>query len=219
MNEHVAKSKIEGVDPSDQEDQQFGRSDPPEGAAGAAQAQARATSCMSSSRPSAASSSRPTIPSTRKAMEIARRAFRTNIADTLQGDGEVTEPEWLDARRSSLDVHAEQLAMFGGADGRARRSACSNLRSARPVNKLAYDETRSCRRSRRPMRFGIARNHPFVDGNKRTRFASIIVFLGLNEIDFVVPPEQADGHHARSRRRRGRARTASRAGFATTGRT
>jgi death-on-curing protein len=39
--------------------------------------------------------------------------------------------------------------------------------------------------------FGIARNHPFVDGNKRAAFASIIVFLGLNDIDFDVPPEQA----------------------------
>ena len=39
--------------------------------------------------------------------------------------------------------------------------------------------------------FGIARNHPFVDGNKRASFASIIVFLGLNGIDFDVPPAAA----------------------------
>ena len=39
--------------------------------------------------------------------------------------------------------------------------------------------------------FGIAKNHPFVDGNKRAAFASIVVFLGLNGIDFMVPPEDA----------------------------
>jgi death-on-curing protein len=39
--------------------------------------------------------------------------------------------------------------------------------------------------------FGIARNHPFVDGNKRAAFASIIVFLGLNGVDFDAPPEAA----------------------------
>jgi death-on-curing protein len=39
--------------------------------------------------------------------------------------------------------------------------------------------------------FGIARNRAFVDGNKRAAFASIIVFLGLNGIDFDVLPEEA----------------------------
>jgi len=39
--------------------------------------------------------------------------------------------------------------------------------------------------------FGIARNHPFVDGNKRAAFGAIIVFLGLNDIDFLVSPESA----------------------------
>ena len=39
--------------------------------------------------------------------------------------------------------------------------------------------------------FGLARNHPFVDGNKRAAFASIVVFLGLNGIEFDVPPQEA----------------------------
>ena len=39
--------------------------------------------------------------------------------------------------------------------------------------------------------FGIARNHAFVDGNKRAAFASIIVFLGLDGIEFDVPSENA----------------------------
>ena len=39
--------------------------------------------------------------------------------------------------------------------------------------------------------FGIARNHPFVDGNKRAAFASIIVFPGPNGVDFDVRLEDA----------------------------
>src|SRR3954462_11960947 len=39
--------------------------------------------------------------------------------------------------------------------------------------------------------FGIARNHPFVDGNKRAAFGAMIVFLGLNDVDFRVAPESA----------------------------
>ena len=39
--------------------------------------------------------------------------------------------------------------------------------------------------------FGIARNHPFVDGNKRAAFAALIVFLGLNDIDFLVAETHA----------------------------
>ena len=35
--------------------------------------------------------------------------------------------------------------------------------------------------------FGIARNHPFIDGNKRTSLMAIFTFLGVNDIDFIVP--------------------------------
>jgi death-on-curing protein len=46
-------------------------------------------------------------------------------------------------------------------------------------------------RTGRRLRFGLARNHPFIDGNKRVAFAALIVFLGLNDVDFDVAPEQA----------------------------
>ena len=39
--------------------------------------------------------------------------------------------------------------------------------------------------------FGIANNHAFVDGNKRTAFLAIVTFLGLNDIDFDVPEAEA----------------------------
>jgi death-on-curing protein len=98
------------------------------------------------------------------------------------------EPEWLDVN-IVLDVHAEQLALFGGPDG-VRDLGMLESALARPLNKFAYGETDLAALAA-AYAFGIAKNHPFVDGNKRAAFASIIVFLGLNGVDFAVPPEQA----------------------------
>ncbi|MFL4985606.1 MAG: type II toxin-antitoxin system death-on-curing family toxin, partial [Xanthobacteraceae bacterium] len=39
--------------------------------------------------------------------------------------------------------------------------------------------------------YGIARNHAFVDGNKRTALLAIYTFLGINEVEFVVPEAEA----------------------------
>jgi len=100
----------------------------------------------------------------------------------------MSEPEWLDTT-IVLDVHAEQLALFGGAEA-VRDIGLLESALARPLNKFAYGETDLAALAA-AYAFGIARNHPFVDGNKRAAFASIIVFLGLNEIDFDVPPEAA----------------------------
>jgi death-on-curing protein len=100
----------------------------------------------------------------------------------------VSEPVWLDTS-IVLDVHAEQLALFGGADG-LRDAGLLESALARQVNKFAYGEANLAALAA-AYGFGVARNHPFVDGNKRTAFASIIVFLGLNGIDFDVAPEAA----------------------------
>lgn len=100
----------------------------------------------------------------------------------------MSEIEWLDLG-IILDVQAEQLALFGGADG-VRDQGLLESALARPLNKHAYGEG-SFAALAAAYAFGIARNHPFVDGNKRTAFAAIIVFLGLNGIDFVVAPAEA----------------------------
>jgi death-on-curing protein len=100
----------------------------------------------------------------------------------------VTEPEWLDTD-IVLDIHAEQLAVFGGGDG-MRDLGLLESALARPLNKFAYGETDLAALAA-AYAFGIARNHPFVDGNKRAAFGSMIVFLGLNGIDLDVPPEDA----------------------------
>jgi death-on-curing protein len=100
----------------------------------------------------------------------------------------MSEPQWLDAS-IILDVHAEQLALFGGTDG-VRDPGLLESALGRPLNKFAHGETDLAALAA-AYAFGIARNHPFVDGKKRVAFASLIVFLGLNGIELEVPPAEA----------------------------
>jgi death-on-curing protein len=87
----------------------------------------------------------------------------------------VSEPRWLD-HDIVIDVHAEQLALFGGAEGIRDRGLLESALS-RPINKFHYGENDIAALAA-AYAFGIARNHPFVDGNKRAAFASIMI-LGL----------------------------------------
>jgi death-on-curing protein len=100
----------------------------------------------------------------------------------------MNEPIWLDVE-ILIDLHAAQLALFGGPDG-IRDQGMLESALGRPINKFTYGETDLAALAA-AYGFGIARNHPFVDGNKRAAFGAIIVFLGLNDIDFLVPPESA----------------------------
>jgi death-on-curing protein len=100
----------------------------------------------------------------------------------------MNEPIWLDVE-ILIDLHAEQLALFGGPDG-IRDQGMLESALGRPINKFTYGETDLATLAA-AYGFGIARNHPFIDGNKRAAFGAIIVFLGLNDIDFLVPPESA----------------------------
>ncbi len=100
----------------------------------------------------------------------------------------MNEPEWLDID-IVLDFHAEQLALFGGADGTRDRGLLESA-LARPRNKFTYGETNIAALAA-AYGFGIARNHPFVDGNKRTALAAMIVFLALNKFDLEAPQETA----------------------------
>jgi len=100
----------------------------------------------------------------------------------------MTEPVWVSVELV-VDLHAEQLALFGGPAG-IRDHGLLESALARAPNKYAYGEDDLAALSA-AYAFGVARNHPFVDGNKRAAFASMIVFLGLNDIDFLVPEPEA----------------------------
>jgi death-on-curing protein len=100
----------------------------------------------------------------------------------------VTEPRWLDIQ-IVLDFHAEQLALFGGPDG-IRDQGLLESALTRPINKFGYGASVLAALAA-AYGFGIARNHPFVDGNKRTALASMIVFLNLNKFDLEARQDAA----------------------------
>lgn len=100
----------------------------------------------------------------------------------------MTEPVWLTADLV-LAIHDEQLQIFGGPAG-IRDAGMLESALGRPVNKWTYGETDLAALAA-AYAYGIARNHPFVDGNKRASLLSIITFLGLNDIDFVVDEAEA----------------------------
>lgn len=83
----------------------------------------------------------------------------------------------------ALDVavaaHAEQLAEHGGGEG-VRDIGLLESAMARPKNLVAYGEPDAAALAA-AYAYGIARNHPFVDGNKRTAAAVSETFLGLND--------------------------------------
>ncbi|MCC6779934.1 MAG: type II toxin-antitoxin system death-on-curing family toxin, partial [Hyphomicrobiales bacterium] len=98
----------------------------------------------------------------------------------------MTAPAWL--LRSVIDaVHDAQLAEHGGAAGLRDEGALDSA-FARPANLHAYGETDIFHLAA-AYAFGIVRNRPFVDGNKRTAFLAAYVFLCINghvlEVDEV----------------------------------
>lgn len=77
--------------------------------------------------------------------------------------------------------HRESLARFGGADG-TRDEGLLLSALARAENIHAYDETADIFRLAASYCSGIVKNHPFIDGNRRTGILSAIAFLGLNDV-------------------------------------
>ena len=85
---------------------------------------------------------------------------------------------WLDPK-VMLAVHEEQLAEHGGASG-TRDMGLFESALARPVN-LAHYGVPDIADLAASYGCGIARNHPFIDGNKRTAFVAVELFLLLND--------------------------------------
>lgn len=77
-----------------------------------------------------------------------------------------------------MAAHDEQLAEHGGGEG-VRDATLLDSAIARPQNLAAYGEPDMAALAA-SYAFGIARNHPFVDGNKRTAMVVSETFVGLN---------------------------------------
>lgn len=87
-------------------------------------------------------------------------------------------PDWID-KRALLLLHEESLALFGGARG-MRDEGLLDSALARPVNKFLYEEVRDLAALAAAYGFGIARNHAFVDGNKRAAYLAMGLFVAIN---------------------------------------
>ena len=97
-----------------------------------------------------------------------------------------TEPKWL-TYEQVIAIHSRQLRRFGGAAGLRDDGL---LRSAieRPINKWHYEQAGFAELAA-AYAFGLAKNHAFVDGNKRIAFMSMMTFLRKNGVRFA--PDQA----------------------------
>ena len=86
-------------------------------------------------------------------------------------------PSWV-RRDVVLAFHERLLAEHGGGTG-IRDEGLLDSALARPENQFTYGEPTLCELAASNA-FGLAKNHPFVDGNKRIAFATAALFLALN---------------------------------------
>lgn len=98
-------------------------------------------------------------------------------------------PAWID-KRALLLLHQESLAQFGGAEG-LRDEGLLDSALARPVNKYTFEGCTELAALAAAYGFGLARNHPFVDGNKRAAFLAVGVFLAINGHRLTATPLDA----------------------------
>jgi death-on-curing protein len=101
---------------------------------------------------------------------------------------EPNEPLWV-TYEQAIAIHSHQLRRFGGAPGLRDEGM---LRSAleRPVNKWQYERA-SLPEPAAAYAFGLAKNHAFVDGNKRIAFMAMMTFLVKNGVAFSPEPAHA----------------------------
>ncbi|MGX4802340.1 type II toxin-antitoxin system death-on-curing family toxin [Bradyrhizobium guangdongense] len=98
------------------------------------------------------------------------------------------EPLWI-TYEQAVAIHSRQLRRFGGAAGLRDEGM---LRSAleRPINKWRYEQA-AMDELAGAYAFGLAKNHAFVDGNKRLSFMAMMVFLHKNGVAFSPDPAEA----------------------------
>lgn len=87
-------------------------------------------------------------------------------------------PHWI-SKKALLMLHEESIAMFGGAEG-IRDEGLLDSALGRPLNLHAYRPESTLAEYAASYAFGLAKNHAFVDGNKRAAFLSIGIFLAIN---------------------------------------
>jgi death-on-curing protein len=99
------------------------------------------------------------------------------------------EPLWIE-ERDALAIHDRLLALHGGATGVRDRDRLESA-LARPRQHQSYAKTSDVVEMAALYTAGIVRNHPFIDGNKRTGFVIGVLFLELHGFDFKASEEDA----------------------------
>jgi death-on-curing protein len=100
----------------------------------------------------------------------------------------MSEPRWI-VVDEVLVAHERQLVRFGGAPGLRDAGALESALS-RPRNKWLYEQAELPDLAA-SYAYGLAKNHPFVDGNKRVAFIAMTAFLRLNGIRFAPPQDSS----------------------------
>jgi len=101
----------------------------------------------------------------------------------------VREPIWID-ERDALALHDRLLALDGGAAG-VRNVGLLQSALARPKQLHAHGDAPDTIEMAAAYTVGIVRNHPFIDGNRRTAFVVGVLFLELNGHRFSANEEDA----------------------------
>ena len=92
------------------------------------------------------------------------------------------------SKKAVLAMHNEQLSEHGGSDG-IRDETLLDSALGKPLNVFAYTDEPTIFRLAASYAFGIARNHAFVDGNKRTALVVSLTFLDRNGWEILAPKE------------------------------
>ena len=100
----------------------------------------------------------------------------------------MSEPRWL-ALVHILAIHSDQIQAHGGSLGLRDRGLLESALE-RPRNRFHYEPTSDLPSLAASYGFGIAKNHPFVDGNKRVAFQAMYLFLGLNGLRIDASEEE-----------------------------
>lgn len=98
-------------------------------------------------------------------------------------------PIWVE-REAILLLHSTSLARFGGGEGLRDEGLLSSA-LARPQDQFHYGRAQDLADLAAAYAFGLVKNHPFVDGNKRAGFLACGVFLELNGISLAAPADEA----------------------------
>ena len=88
-----------------------------------------------------------------------------------------------------LAIHADLIRRYGEERESATWPSCGRRSGLRRPRSKGITSTRAPSRWPPAYLFHIARNHPFVDGNKRTALMTALVFLGLNDLELAAEPD------------------------------